>query len=146
MKTNNDKIKNILKIIIPLIILIALFVGAVNVGIITFEPPQQTSDTELTVTVILDFGDEKISSFNVITKNATVYGCLVEAANIGDFTIDAEYNKQYDAIEIKSIDSYTAGQDNKYWIYYLNGEYASSAADKQFVKNNDVIRWVYKGF
>lgn len=146
MKTNNNKIKNSLKIIIPLVIIIALFAGAVTVGIITFEPPQQSSDTEITVTVILDFGDGKISSFNVTTKNATVYGCLIESANMGDFIINDEYNEQFDAMEIKSIDSYTAGQDNKYWIYYLNGEYANVAADKQFVKNNDVIEWKYKGF
>jgi len=53
--------------------------------------------------------------------------------------------KQYDfGILIESIDSVKNGQDNKYWIYYVDGKAAVAAADKVKLSPGDVVEFKFE--
>jgi len=152
MKLNNDKLKNVLKLTCPLIIIVVLFASAVSLGIVSFGPfstdviPEKNDGILTTATVILDYGDNGISSYAIYTKNNTVYGFLMEAARVGDFDVKTTYYSGFDSLLVDSIGDKTSGQDNKYWSYYINGEYGTIGADKQVVHGGDVIKWKFEGF
>ena len=143
MKINNDQIKNILKITIPLIIVVILFISAVSFGVITIGSKKEL-DTEVTATVYIDFGDGEILPFEITTVNATAYGFLLEAANLADFAVKTTYYGEYDSIFVDSIGSYVGGEDDRYWQYYINGEYAVLGADKIILKNGDILEWRFE--
>ena len=146
-----------LKLLIPLIIIISLFIGGVSTGIITFEKPeddtkiQNTQNNRSAESAIIKiyFNDDSFITFNFTTMNISVYNYLLEASEIGNFTVKSTYWEQYDSYVIDSITynevKYEADSSN-YWAYYVNGNYGTVSADKQIVKNNDIIEWKYEKF
>jgi len=157
-KMQNNSIKTVLFAIVPLIIVIAIFATAANFGIMTNtnSVSQQLSgevsdqnlllnQDEVIARIDINFGDNS-DSFTVTSKNNTVYGFLLEAAKIGGYDIKATYYGIYDSLLIDSISNYVNGDDNKYWIYYINGESGSVGADKQIVMDNDLIEWKFEAF
>ena len=84
----NKNIIYALKIFVPIIIVIGLFLGGISAGIITFEPPEKKVTTGgVTATIEIDFGDGIIYS-NVLTiENSTVFDFLLEFENMGDIGI-----------------------------------------------------------
>lgn len=153
MKQNKKEItKEILLALIPLIIVLAIFASAVSMGIITIGNsnlktfPTDENVNEITATVIFDFGDENTESIEVISTKTTVYGFLMEAANQAGYDVKTTYYGQYNSIFVDSISTYENGQNNKYWIYYINGESGSVGADQQIVANGDIIEWKFEEF
>lgn len=146
-----------LKLLIPLIIVISLFIGGVSTGIITFEKPEddikiqnnQNNKSVESAIIKIYFNDNSVVTFNFTTMNISVYDYLLKASEIGNFTIESTYWEQYDSYVIDSITyngvKYEADSSN-YWAYYYNGNYATVSADKQIVKNNDIIEWKYEKF
>jgi len=144
-----------MQIILPIVIIIAVVEGLVISGVITTEPAASLKNEEVgaenvlesvTAKVILNYGDGNISSYDITTKNATVYGFLLECAEHEGFLVKTTYYGNYDSLFVDSIGAYVGGQDGKYWQYYMNGVYASLGADKQIVKNGDIIEWRFEGF
>lgn len=155
-KAENNPIKSVLFAVIPLIIVIAIFATAANIGILTNTNSinQQILDqtnykenmvSKVTATVEIDFGN-KTDTFSIESINNTVYGFLLEAAKIGGYDVKATYYGSFDSLLIDSIANIQNGQDNKYWIYYINGESGSVAADKQIVEDDDLIKWSFEEF
>ena len=70
----------------------------------------------------------------------------MEAASKGNFTVKSTYYGQYDSMFIDSIASVKNGENNSYWQYYINGNYGTIGADKQPVKNEDIIEWRFEEF
>jgi len=146
-----------LKLLIPLIIIISLFIGGVSTGIITFEKPEddtkiqnnQNNRSAESAIIKIYFNDDSVITFNFTTMNISVYDYLLKASEIGNFTVKSTYWEQYDSYVIDSITynevKYEADSGN-YWAYYVNGNYGTVSADKQIVKNNDVIEWKYEKF
>jgi len=147
-----------------LIIVIALFVGAVNVGIITFEKDEikdgyakiinnlennttTVNQSENIATIIIEFGDGNSLTYDMVIENATVYDLLLEADKNGDINIEPTYWEQYDSYLIDSIiyngKKYEGGT-NAYWSFYVNGEAAMEGANKILVNNNDIINWRFE--
>jgi hypothetical protein len=53
--------------------------------------------------------------------------------------------KQYDiGALVESIDSVENGQDNKYWIYYVNGESPILSADKMELRAGDKVEFKFE--
>jgi len=146
-----------LKLLIPLIIIISLFIGGVSTGIITFEKPEddikiqnnQNNRSAESAIIKIYFNDDSVITFNFTTINISVYDYLLKASEIGNFIVKSTYWEQYDSYVIDSITynevKYEADSGN-YWAYYVNGNYGTVSADKQIVKNNDVIEWKYEKF
>ena len=117
----------------------------IDEGIITFEYPEfpLTNET-INVTMIIDYGDGRIDSYNISLdpKNATVYHALLEARERYGLSFKAKYFPQYKSHYIYSINSTEENpKANKFWQYYINGNYAPLGVDLQKIKNGDVIEW-----
>ncbi len=148
-------LKPVLSILIPVVILIILFVTAVNVGIISIGTQEKityknvdsslsNNSSGISATVIIDFGDGNILSNTIISRNITVYGFLLDTAKIENINVKSTYYKQYDSVFVDSISSYNGGQNNKWWIYYVNDIAGPVGADKYIVKNDDIIKWKFE--
>jgi len=77
-----------------------------------------------------------------INSGDTVYDVLKKSSDInklGLVTKDYDFGKSIDG-----IGDDLAGTDNKYWLYYINGEMGMQSVDKQEVKNNDKIEFKYE--
>lgn len=46
---------------------------------------------------------------------------------------------------VNSIDN-TKNEDNKYWMFYVEGKLASESADKYITKDGEKIEWRYEAF
>lgn len=104
-------------------------------------------NNKVTATISIYFGNGTLWTFSDIeTENATIFGFLMEAASKGNFTVESTYYGQYDSMFVDSIASVKNGEDNRYWQYYINGNYGTVGADKQPVKNGDIIEWRFEGF
>lgn len=91
--------------------------------------------------LVIDFGNgEKIVAENLPAEGLSVYEVLVEVLKDREVELEIE---EYDfGTLIKSIN----GKENtldKAWIYFVNGESGSVAADKQVIAAGDEIEWRY---
>jgi len=136
-----------LKILIPIIVVIILFLGGINAGVITFEK-EKIKTGDITATIKIDFADGTIYQNVLPLKNATVFDFLLEIEKIGD--IEIKTNVESGGYEINSINyngkKYVHGQDGYWWLFYVNEQFAMDSADKTYVKNNDLIEWKYEKF
>ncbi|MDH7507390.1 MAG: DUF4430 domain-containing protein [Candidatus Thermoplasmatota archaeon] len=146
-----DRLIFALKLLIPLIIVVSLFIAGVSTGIITFELPIKNVNTEqINATIIIDFGDGEQYSKVMTISNSTIYDFLLEVSKTGDITVETFYSEQNKAYVIKSITyqekNYIHGENGCWWLFYINDQFATDAADKIYVNNNDVIKWKYEKF
>ena len=143
----NNNLTYALKIIIPVIIVIGLFMGGIGTGIITFEQPKKITG-EVTVTILIDFGDGEEYSNVLTVENSTVFNLLIEIQNIGDIIIKT--NEEGGSYEIDTITfkdkKYEHGADGHWWLFYVNSNFAQASADKTYVNDNDIIEWKYESF
>lgn len=154
-KKETNTLKAVLMAVIPLIIVIAIFATAINMGVMTntnneinnMSNNKNTGNLEeITATITINFGNGTIKTHEIKTTNNTAYTLLMQTAKIEGYSIKTTYYAIYDSFLIESISNIENGQDNKYWIYYINGESGAISADKQIVKNNDIIEWRFEEF
>ncbi|MBN2602843.1 MAG: DUF4430 domain-containing protein [Candidatus Thermoplasmatota archaeon] len=136
-------LKKILLILIPLICVILIGVVLANIGIISTEAPQPNSHT-VNATLVIDYGNDTVDTYNIELENATVFSILKEASKLYNFTFEAQYFEQYQCHYVTSINSVEEGQDNRYWQFYLNENYGTVGADFQTVKDGDLVEWVFQ--
>jgi len=92
------------------------------------------------VTETINYGNDKPSEnfTQAINNDKTVFDVL----NLTAKNIDS---KQYDfGVMINSINDVKSGTDQKYWVYYVNDQSATIAADKYILKPNDKITWSFE--
>jgi uncharacterized protein DUF4430 len=136
-------LKNIILVLIPLLVLIIVGINLVNIGAITTELVEVKSDETLT-TLLIDYGNNNIDTYQVKVQNATVFSVLLQASIDYDFNIGSKYYDQYQCHYIYSINNTTEGENNKFWQYYLNDDYGIIGADLQPVHHNDCIEWKFQ--
>jgi len=92
-------------------------------------------------TVVIDFGDGKIETGKVVIgEPTTAYSALTKLVDENDIEIET---KQYDfGVFVQSIDSYESSSE-KAWIYYVNGESGTIAADQKEIVGTDTVEWKY---
>ena len=56
-----------------------------------------------------------------------------------------DYTDSSSGVLVNSINGITNTSD-EFWLYSVNGNEATVAADKYICKNGDVVKWEYKGF
>ena len=91
-------------------------------------------------------GQDKVTIWvfeNMGIYNITVYGALLRAAEVMNFSITS-HTERY-GVFIDAIAGVENGHDDHHWQYWVNGEYGSLAADKYAVHHGDEIRWEYMG-
>lgn len=143
IEKKNSMIIFSLKLLIPIIIVIVLFLGGINAGIITFEK-EKTITGEITATLKIDFGDGNIYSDTITLDNSTVYDFLLEVEKKGEISIETSYWESFDSHTVDSI-TYNGkkyeSDMSSFWAFYVNDIAGIEGADKVFLENNDIIEW-----
>jgi hypothetical protein len=140
---NRALLKNIILIVIPLIVILLVGAGLVGTGIISTEQLKLGSKT-INATLIIDYGGDVVDTYTLKLSNATVYSLLIQASNQYDFEVGSYYYDNYQSHYIYSISDVVEGNNNKFWQYYINGEYGIVGADLQVLKNDDTVLWKYQ--
>src|SRR3989339_1029669 len=83
------------------------------------EPAKENVQKNLSLRI--DFGNGAFKDFSVEFKeNYTAFDLLKEASE--ELALGLK-NKTYDiGVLVEAIDGIEGGKDNKYWMYYVNGE------------------------
>lgn len=77
-----------------------------------------------------------------IQEGDTAYDVLIKSSNLnklGLVTKDYDFGKSIDG-----IGDDLAGTDNKYWLYYVNGEMVMQSVDNQKVNDGDLIEFKFE--
>jgi len=101
----------------------------------------------VTATLIIDFGNGTVWNYSVTTKNATVYGLLMDASHAHNFTVKSRYDSSA-GMFVDSIAGAENGEESRYWMYSVNNNspWENPSADKKTLTNDDVISWTYTFF
>jgi len=140
--------KSLLTIIIGISIFALSIAGALKlidekiivVGYQEFAPSNET----INVSLVIDYGDGRIDRFNITldSRNATAYHVMLEARDKYGLSFKARYFPRYKSHYIYSINSTEENpKANKFWQYYINGNYAPLGVDLQRVNDGDIIEW-----
>ncbi|KYK21152.1 hypothetical protein AYK21_05320 [Thermoplasmatales archaeon SG8-52-2] len=140
---NRALLKNIILIVIPIIVILLVGAGLVGTGIISTQPLRLDSKT-INATLIIDYGEKVVDTYILEISNATVYSLLIQASNQYDFEVGSYYYDNYQSHYIYSINNFVEGNNNKFWQYYINGEYGIVGADLQGLKNRDIVEWKFQ--
>lgn len=90
-------------------------------------------------TVVIDFGDGKISTYSGIIGK-TAFDVLTDVAVTNEITMDV---KKYDfGMLLNSLGGKENSKDMA-WIYFVNGKSPEVGADKYNLKDGDVVEWKY---
>lgn len=91
----------------------------------------------------IDFGDGTFKDFSASFKeNYSVFDLLKEASENLAIPIKT---KTYDVgVFVEAINGIEGGKDNKYWLYYVNGELPMVAADKNYLKVSDKVEFKFE--
>jgi len=84
----------------------------------------------------------QFTSFN--TSNITVSDILYECAYFYEFSIGTEFFSGYDSFFITSINGIQNGENNSYWQFYVNEEYANKGRSQYYLKSNDLVEWKFQ--
>lgn len=129
--------KNVKLFIITLIIV----VFGVFAGILVFNQkvPEKNLQKEQSVEkidLLVDYGEDISKIFELEFKQGdTVFDLLQET------DLDLEYTEYETGVFIKEISGIKNGQNDKYWLYYINNEMAQKACNKLEVKKGDKIEF-----
>lgn len=104
----------------------------------------QTNGTDVQADMVMTFPNGSVwrfSNISLTSGNTTVLDLLNAVASEGNFTVETTYYGQYDSLLVDAIAGIENGQDDRYWLYWVNGEYASVGADRQPVRTGDTVEW-----
>lgn len=154
----------LLKILVPILFLIAVVTAGIFTGVITFSsdpnfdeynektnenksiaPSDQKSNKSkkmMLVNMTINYGNGTISKYRVNTTNKTVYDILIETSKKYNFTVSSTYSEK--GYKIESIGTKKNGENSRYWMYYVNNETGPISADQKIVNNKDKITWKFK--
>jgi hypothetical protein len=77
------------------------------------------------------------------TTNNTVFGLLKECSEMHGFAVGSTVWEPYDAVFVDSINGLDNGGE-KWWQYYVNGEYGDVASDRKRIVDGDLVEWKYE--
>ena len=94
---------------------------------------------EQEVVLVINYGDENSETFNIeLIKGLTAFDLLKESG----LTLET---KEYDVgLFVEAIGGKKNGEDEKYWMYYVNGEMPMVSADKKELKPGDKVEFKFE--
>lgn len=143
--------KTILKISILVVILaVAIFLEHSLVNLsktaspLTSEKLEEVNQ-EITVALRIDFDNGNIKNYNGIKleEEKKVFYLLKKV--VEENNLEFSFKEYPDlGVLVESIDNVKNDFGiNKWWQYWVNGQYATVGADKYELKNNDLVEWKY---
>ncbi|MFA5318136.1 MAG: DUF4430 domain-containing protein [Patescibacteria group bacterium] len=94
------------------------------------------------INLIIDFSDKKESVQVEFKEGVTVFDVLQSGTE--DLGIALETQMYGVGVFINVIGDKKNGQDNNYWTYYVNDEFANVAADKYKLRAGDRVEWKFR--
>ena len=108
---------------------------------------KQEIQPEIVVSLRLDLGERNIKTFNNIQlgEEKTVFALLKKVTQ--ENNLELSFKEYPDlGVFIESIDKMTNDpKNNKWWQYWVNGEYGQVGASLYKLKNGDIVEWKYIG-
>ncbi len=102
-------------------------------------PKDQTGSVISQIELVVDDSYQKPVKYLIdIESTATVFDVLKRSP------VSLETKEYTFGLLVKALNGVTNGQDNKYWIYYLNDQLGQTSADSQKVKASDRILWRFE--
>lgn len=104
--------------------------------------PATPTPIKSTIRFILEFSEEKRESYEIaLADAATVFSALEQLAAANNFEVKT---KESDfGVLVEAIDKVENSAD-QFWMYYVNGQLAPTAADQYQLKAGDLIEWKYE--
>lgn len=94
------------------------------------------------VLVAVDFGDSRKQETETSwQQGATAFDLTKAGAEKLSLAVESQSSSF--GVLIEKINNFENGQDGKYWMLYINGQGAATAADKTEVKAGDKIEWKF---
>jgi len=105
------------------------------------EIPQE--ETKEGVVLIINSDEENVKTFEIdFNSGMTAFDLLKNKAEELDLTLET---KTFDiGVLIETIGNKKNGDENKYWLYYINDEMPMVAADKKEIKPGDKIEFKFE--
>lgn len=90
-------------------------------------------------------GPDGTITYSASTRNATVFGLLLEASVVRDFSLTwVDWQWPYEDVFVTSIAGiWNDHGANRWWLYCLNGRYADLGARHQALRAGDMVLWIY---
>lgn len=89
------------------------------------------------------FPDKTVKYNIAISNDSTVFSLLESIAQRENFKIESKVYKDMGVL-VESINGFKNGADNKYWQYWVNGKLPMIAADKNKMKEGDIVEWKFE--
>lgn len=103
-------------------------------------PPTLTSGIALSLTI--EGPGWTIDFVRNDTRNNTVFLFLVEAARTLSFALVwSNWSPPYSAVFIDAIDGAWNGEAHRWWVFWVDGAYANTAADLTVLRGGESILW-----
>ena len=115
-------------------------------GIVYINANEDTPESGIPVTVIVDMGDGNVYTFTDLElAEATPIGALSSVSN-ENASLDSEiiYYPLYDSHMVETIGGRTNGDDGRYWMFYVNGEMPMEGADTYTLSEGDTVKWAFE--
>lgn len=138
MMEEDKKLKIYLGIALASLIVIGVFGGKTRLeGTKSLRSFSEVGEEVVSADLELDFGEGETKTYeDVKTQEETVLGLLLAAAQESDFEVD--YSESEMGAFVKAI-SGVENTKEKFWQFWLNGEYGQVAMDKQEIKDGDLV-------
>ena len=135
---------NIFVLIIISLIIAAGFTIFDKIGLLN--TPERTDmvedNAEREVSLLIDDGDDPKSFQGEFREGMTAFDLLQDGEEGLNLTLKV---KTYDmGVFVEMIGVKENGEDEKYWMYYINGELPMVAADKQELKPGDKVEFKFE--
>ncbi|MFH1522344.1 MAG: DUF4430 domain-containing protein [Patescibacteria group bacterium] len=96
--------------------------------------------------LIVDYGDNQVDVYNdiLINDGDTVFKILEQVSSKNNLELKYKDYGGGMGVFIESINGFTNDfKANRFWQYWVNGEYAKIGASSYGLENGDVVEWKY---
>ena len=123
-------------------ILIAAIAGLYASTLLLQPVPVQASEVHL-VRLDVESVGWSIQYAPLTTDNNTAFGLLLEASVKLAFPVGYVWYQIPQGVFVTAINGSVNGEQNRNWLYQVNGVYSNLAADHQALHDGDVVRWIF---
>lgn len=106
------------------------------------EKAQETETKSEKASLAIDFGNGQKSETEINFQPGLTAFDLTKTGT-EKLGLGIEYKSSSFGTLVEKVNSFKNGQDGKYWMFYVNGQPAASAADKIEAKAGDKIEWKF---
>jgi hypothetical protein len=102
---------------------------------------EESKAQNIFLVIDFDLGEKKYFELE-LENNSTAFSALQKVASAEN--IDLSVDNYEVGVFIKSIGGIDNGYNGKYWMYYVNGEMPSVAADKKNLVSGDKVEFKFE--